>query len=209
MYHLTLPLPTTVHDPQTQQALDAIANAFPVSGRNLGVVAPIATVLPANPFVGQQITFKAAEGVYWHLLYTKESAEFPWNKIGGPPLSAEVTTQQETAETVYVNLATVGPELTTPLKGDYDVTIGAAFISNETAGKNSQMSYAIGGTAASDNDAVTWLGTGVFVPQAPASRCRRKTAIASATVLLAKYKGSGGKAFFSGRTIEIDPIRVG
>lgn len=33
---MTLPIPTTVNDPRTQQALDAISNSFPLKGGQIG-----------------------------------------------------------------------------------------------------------------------------------------------------------------------------
>jgi hypothetical protein len=165
--------------------------------------------LPGSPSKGDRCVFIAdeANGIFWNLIYDGEG-EYPWKKIGGPPLFAEVETQEGTKSTSYANLATTGPSITAPLAGDYMVGIGAYILSEEASTGAYRMSYAIGGTAASDNDAIVGV-RGSGEGHASVARTKRQAGLAASTVFLAKYKVSGGKGGFRGRWMTIDPIRVG
>lgn len=166
----------------------------------------LVTKLPATASVGDRCSFIAEKGnVIWELIYDGEGS-FPWKKIGGPVLFNEVTTAESRKSTEYGALATAGPSITTPLKGDYDVEIGARLFSGP-AGEDLFMSYSIGASAASDNDAVDWFGTGM---NGNNSRPRRKTGLAASSALTAKYRSSGGgETKWSNRWMRVDAVRVG
>lgn len=171
----------------------------------------IVEALPTSAALkGDTCTYKTASaGVFWSLIYDAEG-EFPWKKIGGPPLYNEVTTQEATKTTSYTGLTTAGPSITLPLKGDYDITIGAQMFNN-TANNHARMSYKIGAAAAlAENEIDKNEPTAGAFSLAHGSRTRRKTGFAAATVLLAQYMCTpGGEASFVGRFMVADPIRVG
>jgi hypothetical protein len=199
-----------VSDAATDQNFRELAAQFPIQGANLGAPAESVTALPTKGlFVGKQTIFKAATGVYWNLLYTKESAEYPWNKIGGPPLVAESTGSSTTASSAFTDLvAGAGPAVTLPLKGDYDVAIEAEASAAVVAGNGIFMSYAIGGTAAVEADSAAITPPGASA-QAHLQRKRRKFGLAAVT-LTTKYKSAGGNTnTYFNRRIEVDPVRVG
>ena len=164
--------------------------------------------LPASSavLVGDICTYMAdkTNGVYWQLVYDGQGS-YPWKKVGGSPLYSEVEAEQTTSSTSYTNLATTGPSVTLPLKGDYDIEIGYFGKSVSTA-LTTYMSYSIGGIGAVDADAASTIAKdqgGSMV-----SRPRRKTGLAASTVLTAKYKSSQEAAFLS-RWMRADPVRVG
>jgi hypothetical protein len=165
--------------------------------------------LPGSPSKGDRCQYIAdkTNGVIWHLIYDGEGT-YPWKKIGGAPLFGEVETQQGTESTSYANLATTGPSITAPLRGDYDVEIGAYILAEAAALGAYRMSYAIGAAAASDNDAVVGIAQ-ASQGHASVARAKRQTGLAASTALVAKYKASAGKAGFRGRWMRIDPVRVG
>ena len=158
--------------------------------------------------VGDTCTYVASKtgGVFWQLVYDGEG-EYPWKKIGGPPLSKEVDAEEKTASAAYTDLATSGPALTLPLKGDYDVAIGFYGKSVATA-TALRMSYSIGALEASDSDAAVSIAQpaqgGAMV-----SRIARKTNLAASTTLTAKYKATGGEGGIMFRWMRVDPVRVG
>jgi len=82
-------------------------------------------------------------------------------------------------------------------------------VSNNTNGGRSRMSYDIGGTGAVDSDAIwTAQSGGVSGGEGSVSRLRRKTAIAAATTLTAKYKtGVAGTLTASNRVLSVVPVR--
>jgi hypothetical protein len=175
---------------------------------------PILTALPTAAYTGYEIIYDTGTaGVRWHLVYdASDGATYPWLYIGGPPLTAEAQsggTFESTATTAnYAALATAGPSITLPRAGDYDVAIGCRAY-NDTNGDSGAMSYDIGGTAASDNDAILFSETaGTNTSPANYYRMRRKTGLTAVT-LTSKYKAIvGGNATFTARSISATPVRV-
>jgi hypothetical protein len=123
--------------------------------------------------------------------------------LGGGTDLASVDTFQTTASTSYTNLATVGPSLTIPEDGDYIVTVGAYQRVNG-AGLSSLISYSVGGAAASDSDAAQ-MDTTLASNGASVVASRKKT-LTAGTVLLAKYRASGGTALFGNRWIKYERV---
>jgi len=165
--------------------------------------------LPASsePLVGDICTFMAdkANGVYWQLVYDGQGS-YPWKKVGGAPLFSEVIAQQNTSSSSYTNLETVGPSVTLPLKGDYDIEIGY-FGKNVADSLTSYMSYSIGGSAAVDADAAA--AAAKDEASTTVAHPRRKTDLGASTVLTAKYRTGGKEAAFLSRWMRVDPVRVG
>jgi hypothetical protein len=168
------------------------------------------TVLPSNPFDGQQLDYLAdpASGVVWRLRYNAGSASaYKWEFVGGSSLMALVATLESRSATTYGALATAGPALTLPLAGDYDVEVGAG-TSTGGAAEGSWMSYDIGGTAAVDADAALGQVVGPGFSTSVATM-NRKTRL-SAVTLTAKYRSSAVQAtFWEKRFLRATPVRVG
>lgn len=172
------------------------------------------TALPAGPFHGQRITYQtagmAADGVRWELEYNANSGSaYKWEFIGGTPLFSEVVTAESRNVASYGALTTAGPSITVPLAGDYLVEVRAGVNTGNATPVGAAMSYDIGGTGASDADAV-WAR-----PVAPGfntsvARVRRKTGLAASTALVAKYKSPNAVSVVWGdRVMLVTPVRVG
>ena len=181
----------------------------PRGGMTATYTPPIVTSLPLVPQFGDQVVYAAdaTNGVYWLLQYDA-SGTYPWKFIGGPPLLSTVASGEATASPSYVALATAGPQITVPVAGDYDILIGCNF--NSGAGNDipAAMAYLVGGTAASDDDAV-WMQTRGPGYNSTNSKPTRKTGIAASTALVARYKSpvSAGM-IFGQRFMRVTPIRV-
>lgn len=113
--------------PRRRTAIDRIEEAgrtrVPLPAVPLGGGAAdfgIVEVLPGSPAKGDRCTFKAAAGIYWQLIYAEE-AEFPWAKIGGPPLREF---SNGTTEFTSAAFTPSGIELKPPLKGIYTAQHG-------------------------------------------------------------------------------------
>lgn len=104
---------------------------------------PLVTSLPALPTDGQEVFFvaSAAQGVIWHLRYRAASPNAQkWEFVGGRPLRKEENTPQTTSTaTTWLDLGTVGPSITVPLTGAYDVS-WSTVVNIGTAG--AQTTYA-------------------------------------------------------------------
>jgi hypothetical protein len=173
------------------------------TSRDWGIV----TALPTGAKSGDVCTYKAAAGVYWRLTYTAESAEFPWNKIGGAPLIAVSNVARKLVGETYTSLPTDPLSITVPLKGDYDMTIQAECY-NLVAGRQPLLSYAIGATVASDNWCCDFYGNGA-AGAASATCTTRQTGVAVSAKVEEKAKSIGGETQFNRRRLIIDPVRVG
>ena len=177
---------------------------------NAGVHIATVTSLPGSPVNGQDVYYlaDATNGIVWHLKYRAASASaYKWEVVGGPPLTADVATEETTVSTTFAALATAGPSVTVPLAGDYDVEVGARTAMN--AQSSSLFSYAIGGTVAADSDAAIGAGNSTqFSFQA--ARRRRKTGLAASTALVARYRvTAAATGYWSDRTMVVMPVRVG
>jgi hypothetical protein len=147
-----------------------------------------------------------SNGVIWHLRYNAGSASaYKWEFLGGPPMFSEVATQESySGSGAYVDLTTVGPSIALPRGGDYDIEIGA-FMQATPGASAMRMSYAIGATAASDNDAV-WVNMPSGSSVSPA-RPRRKTGLTAVT-LTAKYLAGLNSIQFQNRWMSVRPARI-
>jgi hypothetical protein len=180
-------------------------------------VPPYVTALPTPPFDGFEVFYAAdaSSGVIWHLRYRSGGGTHKWEYVGGPPLYAETTTNETRTSSTYGDLSggATGPAITLPLAGDYDVEVGSRVAHGTSGGFPEQflMSYAIGATAASDNDAyaVSQQTAATSLTYPSGSRPRRKTGL-TAVALTAKYRSDNGTACaWNNRWIRATPVRVG
>ena len=165
------------------------------------------TTFPASPKDGQMFGYQVDADTIWQFRYDSGITDaYKWVFSGGAPVRASVTTAQSTASTSYVNLATVGPTVTVPLAGDYTISVSSKMsAASSTAG---MMSFEVGATAASDDDALALEMVTAITGFAAASRFSVKTAIAAASALTAKYRISDASVTFAQRVIWAEPIRV-
>lgn len=191
------------------------SNPYGIFGVSIGPMRDFGLVasLPTSAGRGDTCQYIAdkTNGVIWDLIYDGEG-EYPWKKIGGPPLLEEVEASQAlTSNTTFGNLATAGPSITLPLKGTYDVSTNFIAVSNAGTPDVGIMSYSIGATAAVLADATYGypVTASLNTAEAMAPRLKRKTFI-EAVKLEAKYRTNGsGTLQFANRVIMVNPVRVG
>ncbi len=200
---MPLPLPHGyLSQNDVRENFERLAEQFPIGPANL--LAGSGTTFPTTPLNGQDYFYEVDTSITWHFRY--RSATGKWHFVGGPPLYAEITAAETTTSNTFVALTTAGPSITLPLTGDYDVTIGMRGY-NDTSGSGADMSYDIGGTAASTNDMVTSVvnnaDTGAFNTMRP----RRKTGLTAVT-LTSKYRRAtaAGTATIGSRWISATPV---
>jgi len=153
-------------------------------------------------------------GTRWQFQYNAGSASaYKWEFIGGVPMLAAVATGENTTSTTYAALTTAGPSLTLARAGDYQVTV-EAFITaplNAGIGFFAQMSYDVGGTAASDvwaNVNTNAVNSATSVIQSCVAT-QLQAGLSASTALVSKYKStSGTTAGFSHRVLRAIPVRV-
>lgn len=178
--------------------------------------AELVTSLPTvtlEQVVGYTDSLSAPTFVWW-LRYIAAASTYKWYCIGGTPMKVENLTAGNVTSATYAVLPTAGAlEITVPLAGDYDVKLEGHHYYDVAAGadRDHYMSYAIGGTGASDNDALFVKGGSGSAMSGSHSWGRRKTGIAASTVLAVQHRISGGTptSTWRNRTISIMPFRVG
>jgi hypothetical protein len=171
------------------------------------------TALPGSPVDGQEyvlVDSTTNPSYQWRFRYNAgSSSAYKWEYVGGAPAYSEINTSEGTTSLTYAALTTIGPSVTLPRAGDYDVTLGTRLFASAT-GVTVYMSYDIGATAAADADAVTLYATSVsgVSNSAAVSRLRRKPGL-TAVSLTAKYRvDAASTGTFSARWLAAIPVRV-
>lgn len=197
---------------QVVPAVGAHAAAHKAGGSD-PLLVPVVTALPGSPVDGQEIYYAAdaANGVLWRLRYNAGSASaYKWEFLGGPPLSASITTSETAPVGAFGNMATVGPTVSVPagIGGDYDVVVGCRMIAGGATG---HMSYSIAGGTALDSTACTVAGPAGTMTVTTSKSTRNTGLAAVATSFVAKYRNSSGAnpVNIENRFIEVRPVRVG
>ena len=189
----------TAGDVARYNGIDYLA-VNPSTGQTPGAstIAGIGTSLPASPSDGAEYTLVdslTAPTYSWKFRYVAAKASNKWVFIGGAAASSYVATGEGVVGTTYAALATAGPSFTVPVAGDYLVRQSARF--NPPAGNAVFMSYDIGGTAASDLDAL--VGQTSTVIQNGGTRETRRQALAVSTALVSKYRATAAGPVISER----------
>lgn len=168
----------------------------------------IVTSLPGSPVDGQECFFLADDtwGIVWHLRYRAGSASaYKWEFVSGSPLGAQQPGLVSTTNIGYVTLAP-SVQLTVPLAGDYHIAHGVGQIENTAAAYSQVQAYVAGsgiGVVLS-----VWGNTGSGV--APGAIEWLATALAAGTLIEQRYQtASAGTAKFTGRWMNVRPVRVG
>lgn len=182
-----------------------VPTALPVTGGAVPAQA-LVTALPASPVDGQQVVLVdslTAPTYQWKLLYVAGKASNRWVFVGGAPAIAEVAAMEVTPAGSFGDCATVGPSLTIPVAGLYEIGIGH-HSDNATTGGYGYMSYSVAGAAVNAADGTRpWEDAGRVTV---ASRFRTR-AFPVGTVV-AKYQG-GAQIQASYRWMRIQPVAVG
>lgn len=176
---------------------------------NAGVFMATVTSLPSSPVNGQDcyILADATNGVVWHFKYRAASASgFKWEFVGGGSLYSEVLTLESTASGTFVDLTTVGPQVTVPLAGDYDVEF-SVIANNTTAGAVNQIAPKFGAAAAASNDRAQANIAAANQGLSASAIIRRQ--LAAATTVKLQYLVGSGTGSFSLRELKVRPVRVG
>ena len=170
----------------------------------------IGTVLPPSPVDGQRfiLTDSLTAPTYaWNLIYVAAKASNRWVCVGGSPAVSEVLTSETTASTSYVDLATVGPQFTVPVAGDY-IYVGSCWLATSTAGQFAQAALKVGAAAASDDDAMLATSSAANT-LTTTSKTRKLSGVAASALLKMQYKVGAGTGTFIRRVLMVTPVALG
>jgi len=172
------------------------------------------TTLPASPVNGQEtvlVDSTTNPTWQWRFRYnTGSTSPYKWEFVGGTPPWNRVVSQEGTNSASYVDLATVGPQLTLPCNGDYMISWGCA--GQAQTGYAARMGIKFGAAATTNADSIyVYQTTPGGVVESYASVTRRYSALTAGTVLKAQYHNNGGGtllAYFTDRWLSVTPVRV-
>lgn len=203
-------------------ALTTAAPAFAL-GRAANTIPYLVTTLPASPFDGQEVYYRAdnTAGAIWHLRARSAanggSATYPWEFVGGSPIAALGGTAGYITSTSYSRTVTSGslPTLSVPLAGDYDVHLRSAQMVCSSSGADAYLSWTQGALGSSANErAIVNRATGTNTPITSGTSIIRATLTAAIIYVEGKSTAgnlypSGADATSGGIVITAQPIRVG
>jgi hypothetical protein len=152
----------------------------------------------------------AATGTVWHLKYrAAEAGSFKWYYVGGMGLLKTVDTAESTSSLAYTDLATVGPSITTPLAGDYEMEMSA--VCAGTGGANRCfVTPKKNATTVNDTDGSEASVAGGSTNTGNAYRRKKLTGLAANDVFKLQYGNLNATAVTYGyRSLKMTPVRVG
>jgi hypothetical protein len=209
-----LALPYPIPDDPVDVPRDIKALADKLDG--LGALSPpLVTTIPSAGAEGDEIRLVVAgqgNTAVWRLLCSPTRANdpaYPWIFMGGLPLAAVVeTSETRPAGAGYGDLATVGPTLTLPAKGYYDISGSAAV--NATSNFIGAASVVAGASAPSaSNDIVAAMGPSTAaLTGATAGRTIRRVFTTVVAVKL-QYNAVGAPVTFANRWLWLAPVHLG
>jgi hypothetical protein len=179
------------------------------------------TTLPASPVDGQEailVDNVTNPSYQWRFRYNAQSSSaYRWEYVGGASMLQRVETDEGTTAVWPAWVPLSGPSLTIPRAGDYTISFGSrAYVVTPAAagGQQAELGLVIAGAIVVTLDYYGGSGgaasfsTTVAVHQAGSTR---RFGLAASTTIQLGY-GSNATAsptaHFSGRFLEITPVRV-
>jgi hypothetical protein len=176
---------------------------------------PYGTSLPASPTDGQEailVDSVTNPSYQWRFRYNAGStSSYKWEFIGGVAASSEIAAGQAFSSSTYIDVATVGPQLTLPRAGDYICEFGCTVQQGQAAATAVYVALKRGAAATSDNDsaALDLAATSIVPNLATFMRALRANGAAATDVYKLQYRNSaGGAVTASNRWLTIVPVRV-
>ena len=177
-----------------------------------GLVPPtaIGTALPASPVDGQEfiLTDSLTAPTYtWRLRYLAAKASNKWVFVGGTALFSEILTREQVTGAAYADAPTVGPSVTVPVAGLYQLAFGAAWTHSVDNVGVRYIAPKFGAATTDDNDAA--LGrdqSGAY--DAGLHRQIQRT-IAAGTLVKLQYRHTTAIINFERRYLSIEPVALG
>lgn len=172
-----------------------------------------ATTLPSSPVSGQECILMDSLSVptyRWHFMYNGSSgSSYKWEFIGGSWAFAQVDNSEATSSTTPANLATTGPDFTTPYAGDWIIRWSQR---SQGTVDNNQESVIVDGTGTTNiiTGSVT-ARTGVTSNKPCHASCMGEALnLAASSIIRMKYQSpSGSSSTFRYRQLQVIPKRIG
>lgn len=181
---------------------------------------PFVSSLPSSAADGQEIYYQsttagtgggtsdsmATVGAAWLLRYrAASSSNYKWEVIGGPPIFVSGSGTTTSSTTAW---GATGPQITTPLAGDYQVEhVSGVF--NSTAADYCWTSISIGGSTAASNSNTALSHVYGTNKWSPLVRTVKITSVGTGVVVQMVHQVSSGTGNWDYRSLVLTPIRLG
>ena len=164
--------------------------------------------LSTGLFDGLRVAVHFAAGNFiWDLVYDISGSPFKFRCAGGAFHDAETNVSETTTSLTYVDLATVGPSITIPFDGIYDIEFGC-LATSPAANQGARCAPKFGAAATSDNDRVEIQSSGDSVVVSLSRVIKAKTLSKNDVVKLQYRAVTGGTATFDKRWLIVRPVLV-
>jgi hypothetical protein len=197
-----------------------------ITSATMGIVSgppPYVTSLPISPANGAEVYLlaDATLGAVWHLRYnaaaavtTYKTGTGTWEFLGGAPMSAESFASESLSTGTFSDTTTVGPQLTAPVMGDYEIGFGCAITLPPNASFDPQGYCApkVGTATANAATSATFQVSRSSDAAAATAHVYKVVKRAFTTAALVKLQyatASGITGTFSNRVLNLRPYRVG
>lgn len=177
--------------------------------------APVLSALPSSAVDGQIIRYQSASmaalGIVWEFRY-RSGLTYPWEFVGGGSWFSQVITAETTASTTYADLATVGPSITMPLKGEYEVSWGASVdFTVITTNRVARVGLSNAGGTPADADSIRSGHANIATLTQSHQKSDTVAIAAAGDVLKLQYKAASAgtdSARFASRFLSVLPLHV-
>lgn len=167
----------------------------------------VVTSLPVSPSDGNEVLLKVGSGdtaVLWHMKYDASVSDaYKWRFLGGVPLAARVNTGEATSSGTYTDLATVGPLVTIPYTGVYDVRHGCFSVGNVPI-----QGVQSNGSGPADDDEACISGSGAAAANTATEFRRTIASIGSSADVKCLYRVGAASTFYR-RWLVVTAVRIG
>lgn len=179
----------------------------------VSVFAPEVSSLPAGPIDQQECIYVASTtgGIKWHLRYRSASASaYKWEPVNDAAwLVSTVDTSESVNSAPFANATTLGPDVTTPLAGDWETEFEAQSVSGAAGIVNTVIGINVAGVAPTGNKQGVVTMNAVN-HQAIPYKSVALSALAASTLIRLQYASAPAQIMtFLYRRLRVRPVRVG
>lgn len=193
-----------------QAAAPGVGWATPAAGGG-GAAPGYGTTLPASPTDGQEyilVDSVTNPSYQWRFRYNAGSASpHKWEFVGGTMLSAIVTTTESRNATTYGDLATVGPQVTVPRAGEYQIELWSHAHGGGSTLVQPWIAAKLGAAATSDADGLLISYTG---NEDSRTQIWTRRTLAASDVVKMQYRSeaTAAAAAWWERRLAVTPLRI-
>jgi hypothetical protein len=181
------------------------------AGSNLAMTTYV-TALPGSPVDGQEVYFRVADGVVWHLRYKAAITDaYKWEFLGGAPMLSlsNGVTSNITVINTWQDGSNGAVSLTAPLSGIYDVAYGCAHAQPDQSSEVVDLGISIAGAAPVGGNGQPSVYSQTGASMRASMRGETRPTVAANAVVKIQQRSTGLNSAWRDRYLTMKPTRVG